>query len=312
MNNVIVLLDDPEVHSRLLKNLGVMDVQYLSYLCRQRTAYEEQLLNSPPKTWFLFETYDLMTRNKKIDDLISSKDGVLVFVDYVNANTITTELTERIQHIKCRPLLVIINNCPEGLSPDKYLISSTNTDSFRVKHIANNVSINSAFNGTDINSWFIEKLNKAKVNEPSSTILTSKNISDIDLTQQFEDGTLPLVLWDHYCRLRIVYLGLQHGINDAINKKGWLCKNWKKYKNGIGHGHLWNYTLTIFWVKQIYSLMDKDHKSFSDIYNQNPHLHNGRLHEKYYSKSLIFSELAKHRYIEPDLQQSSGTGCIIV
>lgn len=275
------------------------DPSGLEMLCRKTTAYEEQRIWEGKKTLFVFETYDLMERNEKVNTLIESMDGVLVFVDYTNACKLNFKLTERIQHIKCRPLLVVVNHC----KTDKQLVSSTNTNSFRVNHIKLGYN-----RETDIHSWFANKLGTYK-NKAKKDILTSKNIEDQEMMTQFQDQTLPLTIWDHYGRLRIVYLSIiHHGIDNTLSTNGWLCSNWKKYKDSIGHGHLWNYTLTIFWVKYIHNLIIKDKPNdFKHLYKNNSDLHNGGLHQKYYTNKTIFSDKARNSFIAPDIE----SGCVI-
>lgn len=282
----MVLLDG---YSTLLKGLGANDSFLL--LCRQLTVHEEQALKQP---LFIFETYELLKRNQKVDDLIATKDGVLVLVDYRN---VTNQVVERIQHIKCRPLLVVVYNCPNR--DCKHMIKSTNTENYRVNYIVDESKYH-----TEINNWFANNLGKFEQQQQRQQ-QQQRKLKSSEFMLQFQNGTLPLVQWNHYGRLRIVYLALKHyGYEDTCNPNGWLCANWKRYKESIGHGHLWNYTLTMFWVKQIHQVMHCDTpcpSGFRHLYDNHPDLHNGKLHEQYYSKALIFSDTARNNYVAPDL-----------
>src|SRR5438046_9672841 len=96
---------------------------------------------------------------------------------------------------------------------------------------------------------------------------TSTNIPIQLLAKEFQDCTLKLDLWNHYGRLRIVYYSLiNYGFKNSIDQNGWLCKNWIKYKTSIGHGNLWHYTLTRFWINILYNLLVKNkYKNFNEL-----------------------------------------------
>ncbi len=91
-------------------------------------------------------------------------------------------------------------------------------------------------------------------------------------------------------------------MKNTIDQSGWLCMCWNKYKNTIGHRHLWNYTLTKFWVDQIFSLMlSNPQMDFAQLYTEYDYLSNGNLHKKYYSNELLFSDKARSQWVKPDL-----------
>lgn len=47
------------------------------------------------------------------------------------------------------------------------------------------------------------------------------------------------------------------GIDDCLNKNGWLCTHWKRYKESVSHGEKWHYTLTTFWVRIVHCVYDQ-------------------------------------------------------
>jgi hypothetical protein len=144
--------------------------------------------------------------------------------------------------------------------------------------------------------WFIEQMNKlaTKKNVPSHSAIT-----DAQLVDMFESSVLPLMPWDHYGRLRIVHYALtKYGFDNTIDQNGWLCSNWKKYKKTIGHEHLWNYTLTRFWIEIVEGLR-KNHPMYSELYQHNPKIHNGNLHKEFYTNETLFSQLARDNWIPP-------------
>ena len=123
------------------------------------------------------------------------------------------------------------------------------------------------------------------------------------MAQQFQSGTMPLHIWDHYGRLRIVdYSLMKYGYANTIDPNGWLCKHWKSYKTTIGHGDLWHYSLTRFWINIIYNLQTKNkYKTFDELYKNNPNIHTGSLFKKYYSDDVIFTPKARNEWVQPNL-----------
>ncbi len=134
--------------------------------------------------------------------------------------------------------------------------------------------------------------------------LSSRSISTKELVILFEKCKLPLELWDHYGRLRIVsYAITKYGFQKAFEQDSWLCMVWKKYKTSIGHGHLWHYTLTRFWGNIIYNLHKKGiYSSFDELYDKNPEIHFGKLFQKYYTNDVLFSKDARNHWVPPNLK----------
>ena len=123
------------------------------------------------------------------------------------------------------------------------------------------------------------------------------------MVTQFENSSLPLTIWDHYGRLRIVNHYLEkYGYQRTSDIDGPLCVAWKKYKTSVGHEKLWNYTLTRFWINVLYSLHKKEpYLTFAQIYERYTDIQFGSFFKKYYSDDVIFSQLAKNTWIEPNL-----------
>ena len=123
------------------------------------------------------------------------------------------------------------------------------------------------------------------------------------MVKQFVDCELSIENWSHFNRLRLVYFSLKNfGYEKTTNQSEWLCVSWNKYKNTIGHSHLWNYTLTKLWIDQIFSLMLKNPKmDFAQLYSEYDYLSDGNLHKKYYTNEVLFSDKARKEWVEPDL-----------
>lgn len=140
--------------------------------------------------------------------------------------------------------------------------------------------------------------------------VTPVSIPIKDLIDQFQNCTLPLDFWTHYCRLRIVlYSIVNYGTQQTLNPQGWLCTTWRKYKTSVGHGHLWHYTLTSFWVHLLANLWATGkYTTFEAMYSQTPDLQNGHLHKQYYSDQFLFNANGKINWVEPDLKRLKQAG----
>ena len=125
-----------------------------------------------------------------------------------------------------------------------------------------------------------------------------------ELVKQFVDCELSIENWNHFNRLRLVYFSLKNfGYDKTIDQNEWLCVKWNKYKNTIGHSHLWNYTLTKFWIDQIFSVMQSEPElDFAQMYKKYSYLSDGNLHQKYYTNDVLFSNEARHQWIKPNIK----------
>lgn len=285
MKKVAVLLDRENRNSSYLHNLayGVKN----PLLCLQQT----------PTQHFIYQTFGLLINDKKLDDFIISRDGIMILIDLSSLlNNLFDNIIKRIQTIiqliPNKPLLIVLEN--------------TSADSFQynlIKDLLKNKYHKCANQDEYYNSraWFIDILTSSDKNVIPN--ITSRNISENILISKFINATLPLEIWDHYGRLRIVYYSLmKYGILGTMDPQGWLCTNWKKYKTSVGHGHLWHYTLTRFWAQILFGIISKNfYKSFDELYNNHPEIHQGKLFQKYYSNDVLFSDQARNQWIPPNL-----------
>ena len=161
-----------------------------------------------------------------------------------------------------------------------------------------------------VKEWFnnaLKKTNPMRISNTPQSISTDRytesTIPIKQMANEFEQCTLPLEMWNHYGRLKIVYYSLcKYGFTDTINPNEWLCTNWIKYKTSIGHGNLWHYTLTRFWASIIYKLM-QSYKNFNDLYTNNPEIQSGQYFKKFYTDSILFTPYAKTNWVPPNLNQ---------
>lgn len=301
--NIIVLMDDETRQSPFLKNLGKTQYQsYLSTLCRMPTPAEYQITIA-----FYFEIFGLLTQDPKLDKFISNNDGLIILLELTKLdNSVFERIKNIINNSSNLPILFVI---------EKYLVFEIPVDTLLKFQEFTKVDYrkcflvdytNEKYNASIPKNWFNEIIKKI-VPKNKNQIITSANMPIKEFVTKFKNNELNINLWDHYGRLRIVYYAIRrYGYDDCINQYGWLCENWKKYKNSIGHGKLWHYTLTRFWVNIINDiLLVYDYPSFSELYKHHPEIHNGKLFEKYYSHDVLFSEKARNSWIPPNLTDLS-------
>ena len=153
------------------------------------------------------------------------------------------------------------------------------------------------------NHWFTNQMRYLQP-KPRPETQTSRTIDINEMAKQFQDGTLPMAMWDHYGRLRIVHYALMRfGYKAASDPDGWLCSSWRAYKTSINHGHLWHYTLTRFWMTILYDLQNKyKYQSFMELYDANPQIHNGGFFKFYYTDDVLFTPYARFNWVYPNLR----------
>lgn len=323
MKKVIVLMDDENRQSNYVNKYSLGKNPMLAMLCRTQTKAEMENSNE-----FIYEVFGLFTDDKKLDDFLLKHDGLIVSIDTENfkknSNLYLTQLLKLNNKTQNIPLAIVFDH-NQKIKNDKLLneikISCKNIlndnsshEVFIVGYTVENYSIAPEkinfnyefhFNG-EINRWFITQLRNSKklttlaLNNKMSTKITSKNIKAIQLMNAFYNTSLPIDLWDHYGRLRVVWCSIiKFGFEETIKKDGWLCSSWKKYKTSIGHGDKWNYTLTRFWINVLAGIQETGkYKSFSQLYEANPKIHSGKLFMEYYGTEL-FTEEAKNNWIKP-------------
>lgn len=282
MKNVIVLTNNEQHRYALLNDLGYSVQSPL--MC---------MIQTPTKI-FNYQIFNVMVSDVKLLDYVKTRDGVIILLNSIN-NLILDKIDNILNSNSNIPILV-------------YLESNTTNNKIlqnRIKSPNHNY-----LDSTDDNSiykaktWINDSVAKQhKQAEPQKEHLGLTSITiPVDLmAEQFQKCTMKLDLWDHYGRLKIVYYSLKkYGLSGTINSEGWLCTNWRKYKSSIGHGNLWNYTLTRFWAHILYNRMHEC-SDFHSLYNLYPEIQNGRYFQKFYTNDILFSSYAKNHWIEPNL-----------
>jgi hypothetical protein len=344
MDKVIILTDGDtsDAHNpnlfqkRFFMGLGKhVDTASLSLMCRLPTPADYKEV-----TLFTFEVFGLNVVSSKLDDYIQSMSGVIILCQLSKMNKSVVKRIYNVRQLcKPNPLLICIG-VDDMESQDKInkvskifakLNSSTSMVTF-VDNIGGDDQVKKA------KVWYYDTMSNHKINKTVGTngitvyippqskhklVHTIRTVEDCwltninthtmmqmsDLVKQFESNTLPLSKWNHYSRLKIVYYALKiYGYSNAIDQKGWLCTNWINYKSSVGHGHLWNYTLTRFWINVIYGVMTKHkYENFDDMYKSNVFLSNGKLFKDFYTDDVVFSQNARTNWIKPNILPKHGS-----
>lgn len=296
MARVIALVQNEESRYDFLNNFG--SVPYISTMCMATTS----AIRNETKL-FRFEVFGLFTNDTKVNNLIKERDGIVILFSFINQKTID-RIVQIVDANPNTPILLVYEKIvmfanSENLT--KYFNESF-LEKYNVKHrkiVTSNEKMSEAKN------WFYRMMQNIEFTKPKEIVETinSKTININEMVTQFENATLPLSLWDHYGRLRIVnYYLNEYGYEKTIDINGPLCKAWKKYKTTIGHEKLWNYTLTRFWINILYSLHKKEPQlTFSQLYDKYTQIQYGSFFKKYYSEDILFSQYAKDNWVSPNL-----------
>ena len=302
LNNVIVLADNKNYSRDFLKSLGM--TIGLPYLCT---------IHIPTKM-FTFQIYGLEESDEKIFSHVKTNAGLVIITTAENYSKLFERIkfyTSNISHI---PILIVIEGMikPEQIEKiSKISKANVRYEFEKPEKISKFIRYESGYqtqSQTQTQTQTQTQSLTSNLEWFNSNVTTYKPIpKDLlgleELVKQFVNCELSIENWSHFNRLRIVYFSLKNfGYEKTIDQTGWLCINWNKYKNTIGHSHLWNYTLTKLWMDQIFSLMLKNPKmDFAQLYSEYDYLSDGNLHKKYYSNEVLFSDKARKEWVEPNL-----------
>lgn len=259
---------------------------------------------------FKYDTYNINVENHKLKTLMLLSDGIIIVINCKSlSNSVIDRITNIIREINDKPILIIIEKTVKfdiEFDPCKLFENITKVNyrrSFLIDYTERIVRLE-----FDIpKSWFNNQLLTFKPILPiiSETIKqTSETIKTSELISHFENCSLPLNIWNHYTKLRLIHYSLRiYGFDKTVDQKGWLCTNWKNHEISIGRNYMWNYTMVRFWIYMIYLIQQKHrYKNFKELYNKNLNLHNGAHYKEYYSDDHIFSNNAKNNWVLPNLK----------
>ena len=290
-NNVIVLADNKNYNRNFLHCLGMS--QSSPYLCTIHV----------PTKMFTFQTYGLEETDIKILNHIKENSGLVIITNIKNYPNILSRIKFYAENINFIPILVVLeyyNDNKQILDITKLNLELISKSNLKYQ-LFNTLTKPSEYFKSELEcqdiDWFNDKVINYKKNKEKEILKLEQ------LVKQFVDCDLSIENWSHFNRLRLVYFSLKNfGYDKTIDQKEWLCVCWNKYKNTIGHEHLWNYTLTKFWIDKIFALvLENPSMDFSEIYLKYNFLSDGNLHKKYYSNDVLFSDEARKKWIKPNL-----------
>jgi hypothetical protein len=231
-----------------------------------------------------------------MNDYIKTKEGIIIVLDdKIYSEEINNRIKTIVNENPKTPILFIFDNIKMNMinDPNNYIKNFVSENRKAFFYSENSINKNEPM------TW----LNYILKNSEKKDSNNSNEYNDDELITLFHTQQLPMKNWNHKERLRIVWIHLvRYGYENCINQNGILCKNWKKYKDSIGHSELWNYTITRFFIELLFPLTKK-YKSLNQIWNDMNfgHLKDGKLFLKYYTRETLFSEKAKNEYIQPNI-----------
>jgi hypothetical protein len=271
-------------NSEYLKDLGMSTSD--KYLCVYRK----------PTRIFNFQLFDMHQFDiKKVYDYMKTKDGIIIIHNINKYDKMEYEATCKIlNNFPNKPIMVVIEKS-NSKNLYKSIKETENHKEFVIEKQNYIISESSK-------QWF-EKQIASCVKPKEEPKYTSQTMPTDLLIKKFKNSDLELSQWDHFGRLKIVhYFIITYGYDNTINPNGFLCTYWKKYKDSIGHGHLWHYTLTRFWINILYNIQKKhNYTSFEELYKNHTKIQSGKLFKEYYTDEILFTEYARNNWIEPNI-----------
>jgi len=138
-------------------------------------------------------------------------------------------------------------------------------------------------------------------NQYMNTMVNNIQLDDKTFLTQFENRTLDPAHFSHLGHLRIAWLYLSHNNTDTAVKL--VCAGIKSYAESLGENTKFNLTMTDAFVrimaKRIDNMETQDWPSFLD---NNRDLVEDAISVllEYFSKDLLFSEVARTSLVKPD------------
>lgn len=125
---------------------------------------------------------------------------------------------------------------------------------------------------------------------------------DLEFLSQLESCAFPVKAFDHRAHVRLGYIYLSN--QDADSAHGSMRDALKNFldHNGIDISK-YHETLTRAWILAVRHFMEKtpDTKSSDQFIENNPILLDSRIMMTHYSAESIFSDEARQKFVEPDL-----------
>lgn len=126
-------------------------------------------------------------------------------------------------------------------------------------------------------------------------------MTDTEFLFQFESCQLPKDNFNHLGHLRITWLYLKNlPVEVAVEK---VSNGIMRYATHLGVKQIYHETLTRAWIYLVKQSMSCSDQNFSQFIQRNHQLFNKKILTEYYSSSILNSDFAKEKWIEPDLRK---------
>jgi hypothetical protein len=293
----------------------------------------DDLINN--KNMFNFDVYNIFDSNDKmIRKNILSRDGIIIILEQINSNIydILIRIINRNNYYnKQQPIMILFDTtkCQKKTNMKNkrklnlyfqfaYNINELLKNQLTIKNkhfpiisIVKNfipevtcINIEDQYDDKNPIDIFIEQLQQ---NEIKMFNINEYNYQNKQLIREFESLNLPIRLWNHYGKLRLMhnYL-LINEYKTLVSNMSILYVTWKKYINHIKQKFTWNYTLFAFWLNILQKLKLKykykyKYENFVDLCKKYTFITNEFYYKKFYSDELIQTEYAKEYIAQPDL-----------
>jgi hypothetical protein len=107
--------------------------------------------------------------------------------------------------------------------------------------------------------------------------------NDAEFVRAFESGLIAPRDFHHasHLRLALAYLAETHSVDEATDR---MAVALRRFAAAAGHAEKYHHTLTVFWMRAVAQLLDKD------------------LPLQHYSRECLASDAARQSWIQPDLR----------
>jgi len=108
-------------------------------------------------------------------------------------------------------------------------------------------------------------------------------VDDREFARAFENGLVGPSEFHHasHLRLALAYLAETASVDEATER---MAAALRRFAAAAGHAEKYHHTLTVFWMRAVAQLLDKD------------------LPRRHYSAERLASEAARQSWVEPDLR----------
>ncbi|MGI9282465.1 MAG: hypothetical protein ACR2PX_22960 [Endozoicomonas sp.] len=132
--------------------------------------------------------------------------------------------------------------------------------------------------------------------------------TDQSFRTQVESCAYPVTDFNHRAHLRLAYIYLSEGTTDEANDRVRETLTRILIHNKIEPASKYHETLTKAWLMAMNHFMQKTvaTDSADEFINKNPIMLDSSIMKTHYSDELLFSELAKKVFVEPDLAPIPG------